>query len=446
MRAFAGHGKRVGAARLGLRAAAGKSFGRAFSLRKSETPVFLDLDPAILAQFTQTKRPVEEANVLAPVSYSCKDIAEVETTRLWSKNWVCVGSTDNVREPGTVYPFNVMNFPLFAANHNGEIKAFHNVCRHRGAQLVTQCAKKKKIVTCPYHRWGYALDGRLVGTPMWDTNEQNPKVKKAFATDHLKDFDKTNYGLLPARMDEWGGMMFVNLDGEAPPLQDYLGDLPGKLDDYPFEDMVVARRKSYDVGANWKCMIENFLEYYHLPAVHPALCEVSTVDAHVHMQGDGFYSCFATAPLTYGGTPLDPDKLPTFPGLTGGLPETAVHLSIFPNMFCSIYPHHIFRVVVRPNPNDPKRCFEEANLMIHKDVASNPEYQDQVDAIFAFHDNVNMEDIGVCELVQKGLGAYAYNEKPGRFAFKFEKAVHRFQNMVIDTMVNEKHIPPPAVH
>ena len=105
----------------------------------------------------------------------------------------------------------------------------------------------------------------------------------------------------------------------------------------------------YNIDANWKVLIENFLEYYHLPAVHPALCFVSGVDDHDRVQGTGMYMCFGTFPLTQGGTALDPGRLPHFKGLGATNQESAYHVCIFPNVFFSLYPDNFFRVILQPD-------------------------------------------------------------------------------------------------
>ena len=215
--------------------------------------------------------------------------------------------------------------PIVIANDKGTIRAFHNVCSHRGAKLVHEKCSKRKTLLCPYHRWGYALDGRLMGTPDFDDDETGKKVPEAlrekFRTHHVKNFDKASMGLKPVRIDSALGLAFVNLDETAPPLNEWLGDLVPWLDDYMeatgLGKMHASHHITYDIKANWKLLIENFLEYYHLPAVHPALCDVSGVDEHQRFQGKGMY-CGCRAPSYEGGTAIDPGRLPPFPGLRPG--------------------------------------------------------------------------------------------------------------------------------
>jgi len=346
-----------------------------------------------------------------------------------------------------VVPVLVAGAPIILANDNGTIRAFHNVCRHRGAQLVSEKCTKRRTILCPYHRWGYALDGRLMGTPSFDDDPDGKKVpeklRELFKTGHVKNFDKSEMGLFPVRVDTSLGVAFVNLDDKAPPLTEWLGDLLPALEEYipalsgpNLTQATTTSRKTYNVKSNWKVLIENFLEYYHLPAVHPALCDVSGVDEHVPKQGKGMYMAFATAPLTKGGTAIDPGQLPPFEGLTHPNTEMAWHINIFPNIFFSLYPDNFFRVILQAD--GPENTIESAMLLSHKPAQEAEGSKKVLEGMFRFWDNVNTEDIEICEKVQIGTNAAPYSG--GRFSFRFEETLHRFQNMVVDKVVGGEHM------
>ena len=289
--------------------------------------------------------------------------------------------------------------------------------------------------------------GRLVSTPLFDGDEARkavPENLRGKFTGYVKDFDKKEMGLFPVRVESALGLIFVNLNGEAPPLTDWLGDLlPAVLEFRPVLEtpgaLVAASKKTYDCKANWKVLVENYLEYYHLPAVHPALCNVSGVDEHERRQGKGMYMGFATYPLngdsTAGPTPIDPGRLPPFPGLRGANLQTAWHICIFPNVFFSLYPDHFFRVVL--TPHGPNRTIESSTLFTHKSsVDASPEAPKVLEGMFKFWDAVNLEDIQICENVQVGTSSTPYTG--GRFSFRFEETIHRFQNMVVDKVLAEE--------
>jgi phenylpropionate dioxygenase-like ring-hydroxylating dioxygenase large terminal subunit len=351
--------------------------------------------------FAQTRLPVDEATTLPGAAYHDPELWELEKARVWGASWVGAVEAVDVARPGDVVPVSIAGQSFIIVNDAGTIRAFHNVCRHRGAQLVAAPCAKRKTILCPYHRWGYALDGRLVGTPSFDVDEAGcrgtsaqdaqvpPAMRELFSTKHVKGFDKGEMGLHGARAGVALGMVFINPDGGAPPLSEWLGDLlaitqeySGALGDYArggggdgggggggsgggggggsngssgggsngssgdtmpvtttaATGLVATHRKEYTIQCNWKLLIENYLEYYHLPAVHPELCAVSGVDEHRRRQGTGMFMCFATEPLKQGGTPIDPGQLPPFPGLGDRNAAAAQHICIFPNVFFSLYP------------------------------------------------------------------------------------------------------------
>lgn len=390
------------------------------------------------------RRPVDEAWTLPGLVYHDESFFTSERERVFNSSWVAVAETAEIAEPGDVMPATVGGVPILLANDKGTIRAFHNVCRHRGAQLVQEKCSKRRTILCPYHRWGYSLDGRLRATPDFDSDAEGKRlpsnVREKFSMKHVKDFDKEKNSLIPLRVDFALGLAFVNLDGNAPPLTEWLGDLLPALSDYEealgvhSTTSTIHGRKTYQVDANWKLLIENYLEYYHLPAVHPDLCNVSGVDEHRRHQGKGMYMCFATEPLSRGGTPIDPGRLPPFLSLSERHKDMAYHVALFPNVFFSLYPDAVFRVLLQPQ--SATKTIEHTTYLTHK--AAKFEHQGGeaiLDDMFAFWDQINTEDIQVVEKVQKGTATPAYGG--GRFSFRFEEPIHRFQNMLSDKMVAE---------
>eukprot|EP00516_Mucochytrium_quahogii_P006503 CAMPEP_0203748978 /NCGR_PEP_ID=MMETSP0098-20131031/3699_1 /ASSEMBLY_ACC=CAM_ASM_000208 /TAXON_ID=96639 /ORGANISM=" , Strain NY0313808BC1" /LENGTH=542 /DNA_ID=CAMNT_0050637905 /DNA_START=297 /DNA_END=1925 /DNA_ORIENTATION=- len=454
------------------------------------------MDFSAAATWAATTVPPAEAYTLPPLTYSSDEFYEFEKKTVFSKSWVCIGMSEAVRQPGDTLVADVGGQPIFAVrDKKGELNGFLNVCRHRGSKLVTKNGRNP-VISCPYHRWGYALDGRLLATPMWDTVEggdridketgerKAPKVRKrkgqvtketmtmeqardevekaeqnairsqvdvkacnqmqgiaaAYDTDHIVGFDKKDFSLFKVRVDTWGPFTFATLasEDEVPSLEEYLGDAASSLANYPLDELVNVREKTYESKANWKLLSENFMEYYHLPSVHPALCEVSTVDNHHRAQGPGMYVGFVTNPLTNGGTPIDPNVLPSFPGLKGEEVETGVFHQLFPNAFYFLLPSHIFTVILKPTSAGV--TIEQANLLVHPSLLEDAKVKEEtavlnkkLDDMMAFYDMTNLEDIHICELVQDGVRATAY--QGGRVSYRFEETIHRFQNMLVDHLV-----------
>eukprot|EP00940_MAST-03C_sp_MAST-3C-sp2_P002975 g2975.t1 len=441
--------------------------------------------------YVDTRKRLKDAWTIDPSTYTSEEFHEIEKKRIFGTAWTCVGLVDKVREPGDTIIGKLGASPIFVTrDKRGNLNGFHNVCRHRGSVLVLEDGKYP-VISCPYHRWGYALDGRLLATPMWDMGTEGKKKSKRkgkrknvsdddstwptsneseatidFTEEHIAraealaldppqcdqlkeiqralapaspDFDKKDYPLFKIRVETWGPYVFATQNEDTPSLEMCLGDMVCDLADYPLDELVIARQKSFAPEANWKLLMENFMEYYHLPAVHPELCLVSGVDEHARRQGKGMNVAFVTFPMTRGGTPIDPGILPPMPGLKGDSLETAWFHAIFPNTFYFLMPDHIFVVVL--SPDGPKRTVEYSALLVHPSVKDQgiPDLEAKLDKMMAFYEKTNIEDIVACERVQQGVQSSAY--EGGRFSFKFEETIHRFQNMCIDHVIGKPRIP-----
>jgi choline monooxygenase len=386
--------------------------------------------------YRATRLPVDHASTLIPEAYRCPQFYAAEQERVWSRGWVCVGYTSQIREAGDTFITNVAGQPLIVTrDRSGRPRAFYNVCRHRASQLVLQDCKQE-IIRCPYHSWGYALDGRLLGAPYFKGLDI-PAEEQAHASCQAKDFCKEDYGLLPVAVDTWGCLVCVNLDPHATPLREWLGDLPERYPRHPLDELVLVRRQSFTIQANWKLVAENFMEYYHLPWVHPELCNISGFKDHYRYQGPGMYTGMRTTPLS-----VDPNTvrfdLPVMPGLHPLEATSAFWILLFPNIAVFLLPNHVFTLLY--HPDGPGRTLESADMLVHPSALADPEAQAKIDAIAAFWGMVNLQDVAAVERVQQGLQARTYTG--GRMCFRFEEPVHRFQNMVIDRMVGIDRVPP----
>ena len=255
----------------------------------------------------------------------------------------------------------------------------------------------------------------------------------------LKAFDRADYGLLPVQVEAWGCLVLVNLDPQAQPLSEWIGDLPVRLGDYDLAEWSIQRHKTYHFRANWKLVAENFMEYYHLPWVHPELIKVSRVEDHYRYQGPGMYTGMTTSPVspnteTGGWLALPPKK-----DLNAADAVSARFIWLFPNIALSVLPNHVFMMMV--TPEGPAHTVEETYLLSHADSMAPPGAEGELDNLAGFWDRVNQQDIWIVERVQAGLAeSAAYTG--GRMCYRFEEPVHRFQNMVIDRMVGVARIPP----
>jgi choline monooxygenase len=392
--------------------------------------------------YAATRLPVELASTLIPDAYTSAEFQALELETIFARSWVPVCVTDEVAEPGSYVVADVAGRSLIVCrNRAGELRAHHNVCRHRGTRICDEeRGHVERFFQCPYHAWAYDLDGACLGTPLFTPEAGIPEDQKgAFDMSGVTSFDKADYGLYPARVESWGCLVFVCLDPEAPSLATELGDLPDRLAGYQLGEQRLLRRVEYEIAANWKLVGENFMEYYHLPWVHPGLVKVSPLKAHHRWQGAGMYVGFCTSPIAANTDDGGWHGLPALSTLDEDDATSARFVWLFPNAAVNALPNHTFLMLTRPA--SPSSTKEVTYLLSHPDsIARAGDLDGEVDGLLAFWDEVNREDIAIVERVQQGLSDLAYTG--GRMCYRFEEPVHRFQNMVIDKMLGIHRIPP----
>ena len=372
--------------------------------------------------YKETLSSIENAMSINPKAYYNKDFYKLEKKQIFQDGWIPIGYTNEL-ESKNIISSTIGETPIIITkNKSGNIKGFHNVCRHRGCKLVDK-SKNSKVISCPYHKWSYKLDGDLIGTPLY--------------TPSKREFDKSKFSLFPINIEINNNIIFGNLqDNNVPSPKISMKSAFKLLNKYPLENCRIVKTKEYRVKANWKLLVDNFIEYYHLPAVHPELVKASGMDEHQCTQEEGNYISFKTDPLSFSDLPIDVSKKPPFSTLSGYIKENnedvhanAAHFhALFPNMFYFLFPNHMFSVIV--NPISPTESIEKAVLMI-EDNAYSP--KGWVNELFDFYDKVNKEDIEICEMVQEGLKCDQY--LGGKLVPKYESTIHRYHKLLINEMV-----------
>ena len=396
--------------------------------------------------YAPLQREVEQAVTLHPDAYRSEQFFQTEQKCVWSKSWVTVGYMSEIPNPGDILVTEVAGQSIFGVRgRESELKAFHNVCRHRGSRLLeenTNC----KVIRCPYHGWGYSLDGKLLGTPYFQGLDVPAGAANVYQLTPgvAADFCRDDYPLLPVQIREWGGLLCVNLDPQPTPFENWIGDLPQRFCRHPLREMLLVRRQTFEINSNWKLIAENFMEYYHLPWGHPELCKVSGFNNHHRYQGQGMYTGMATIPLT-----SDPDTisfdLPGIPGLDDTESQSAYFVLLFPNIALWMFPQHLVTLLFRPI--SAGLTVEHLDMLVHPSARNTPNFDEIADRILSFWKFVNDQDIRLVENVHIGLKSQAY--QGGRMCHHFEEPVHRFQNMVAGLMTGQLRIPsadlPPSV-
>jgi choline monooxygenase len=391
--------------------------------------------------YRATRLPVDYASTLIPDAYVSPEFHALELERVFARAWVPVCLVDEVAEPGDYVVVELGGRSLLLCrNRDGELRAHHNVCRHRGSRLVAEeRGRVERFFQCPYHAWAYDLDGACLGTPLFTPEAGIPPDQEAvFDMSGVKAFDRADHGLHPVAVDTWGCLVFCCLDPDAPPLADDLGDLPARLSGYRLGEQRLQRRVEYEIGANWKLIAENFMEFYHLPWVHPGLVKVSPLKAHHRWQGSGMYVGFCTSPIAANTEDGGWQGLPAMPGLERDDAVSARFAWLFPNVAINALPNHTFLMLTRPTAAG--HTSELTYLLVHPDSAAAADDVDaELEALLTFWDEVNREDIAIVERVQAGLADPAYTG--GRMCYRFEEGVHRFQNMLVDRMLGVRRVP-----
>ncbi|MFN0177377.1 MAG: aromatic ring-hydroxylating oxygenase subunit alpha [Gemmatimonadales bacterium] len=341
--------------------------------------------------------PIERSETIPSAWYVDPRFHEIDRDAIFAETWQGVGHQDMVAAPGQYFLATVADNPIIVLRDaDGGLRAFYNVCRHRGGPLAIEPEGCVKALTCKYHGWTYLLDGSLRGVPQFDRTEL---------------FDKRDYGLVPIRLETWEGFIFVNLSA-APtaPLEDVLGGIRERIHPNRLATKRLVRRVDYEVGANWKVYVDNFLEGYHIPHVHPELNKALD------------YLSYRTEVAAWHNlqhSPLKADNVYTAD--QGG---EAFYYWVYPNLMLNILPHRIQANLVLPN--GPDRC--RVIFWYYYDEPEAPGRDRQLAADLEYSDMVQFEDREICERVQQGLRSRAYDR--GRFSVEMEAGVYHFQQLI----------------
>ena len=368
------------------------------------------MDPTALAA---ALRPFGQSRMLPPQAYTGEDVFDWEQRHFFS-GWQCVGRSSDLSGPGAQRAERMgATSVLLTRTQAGEVRAFANTCRHRGHELLACGATaSKRSIVCPYHAWSYTLDGELRAAPGFRD---------------VEDFRPGDHALVPLRVGEWHGYLFVDPSGAAPDLDGFLGDVAGRVAPYAPGELVVAATHTYQVAANWKVISENYHECYHCPLIHPQLCQVSPPDS-----GENYD---AELPGAWIGGWMDlRDGMATMSldghsdgstihGLSDQAARRVDYLQVFPNLLISLHPDYV--MTHRMVPLSAGRTWVECAWAFPREVAA----RDGFDPAYAvdFWDITNRQDWAACESVQRGLSSG--HAIPGPMS-PDEDAVYHFVTMV----------------
>ena len=353
------------------------------------------LDPELYAA---TRRPLLEASPLPAHCYTSRDWYDREVEAIFMKEWLLVGRADQIPEAGDYFVEEIVGEAVLVVRGADEmIRAFSPFCRHRGTRLISGTGNCR-VIACPYHGWAYNLDGSLRGAP--DMGD-------------VKNFRKESYGLIQFRSEVWHGFIFVNFDKSAGSLAEFMGDLPDKLEKYDLSRLVLTRKKTYSIAANWKFYVGNSQEIYHVPLVHPQTIENVGPKSTWHFEPSrgAYMNLFGTFAGSL--SLLKGERgFPAIPGMSLDRVERHELPWLMPNT-------HFLGTVdtfwwLTMFPEGPRKTRITVNCCFHRDLIKRPDFEELAANYYKRLDITNVEDNKIVELQQQG--AELRNYTPGRFS------------------------------
>ena len=334
------------------------------------------------------------------------EFLELEAEKIFYKTWQPVGRLEDVMRVGDFFACELLDQPLVVVRgSDGRLRAFYNVCPHRAA-VVAQGRGNRKSLQCKYHGWTYDLQGRLMRAPEFEG---------------VKNWDKDGVCLQAVQVEAWGPWVFVNLDEAAAPISRTYGAIYDEIQAAGFrlDQMRLVERRDYMIECNWKVYVDNYLEGYHLPIAHPGLFRELDYDQY---RVDTFrHYSKQHAPIREVGAGEVRDRRYV---RSGEGEEDALYYWIFPNVMLNVYLDNTSINIIIPVGHDRTLTIFEWYF----EPPGTGEGWESMQQVIAFSDEIQVEDIELCEWVQRGLKSKAYER--GRFSVRRENGVHHFQSLV----------------
>jgi choline monooxygenase len=362
------------------------------------------------ARIPPVEHALDDGWTLPASWYTDSEVARAERERLFARSWTYAGPAEWVRAPGSYFAARIGHMPVAVVRgSDGVLRGLVNVCRHRG-HLVVEGTGCRETLQCPYHAWTYDLDGSLRRAPR---SERVP----GFAPDELS--------LASVAVDAWGPFVFVNPDPEAGPLADALGRLPEIVAESGLDVDAIRFHSHHEwpIEANWKVVMENFLECYHCPTAHPGFSKVIDVspDSYLLQVHPTFSSQIgpvrASALDGNGAVPYSP---------RGDVTQSQYHF-LFPSSTINIAPGIPNVSLERYLPDGLRRTVEVTDYYFGVDATV-----EEIDELVAWDSQVAEEDVSLVESVQRGLESGAVPQ--GRLMGESEKLIADFQRRVFEAM------------
>ena len=362
----------------------------------------------ILASYN-ANAPLAEAYTIPAPWYTDARIAELERLNIFSRTWQFAARLEQVENPGQYVTTTVAGEPIVVVRGSDKkLRAFFNVCRHHAMTVMNDPCGHAPHMRCPYHGWTYNLEGELRGMTEFEG---------------VRDFDRAKNGLVPIRLETWERFVFVNLDPSAAPLKEFLGKLVDLARPLGFSELKFVERRSYTVDCNWKVYVDNFLDGgYHVPHMHKGLNSVLDYTNYTIENVDR--CCVQSSPVTVDST-SEANAAATRKG------DRAYYFWQYPNFMLNWYEGYLDTNLVIPLAVD--RCEVIFDFYFGNTAESEMPYIRQ--SIEVSH-QVQIEDIVICDGVQRGLSSRAY--QAGRLSVRREAGEHLFHRLLAADLKDTK--------
>ena len=348
------------------------------------------------------RRPSSPARGLPPMAYRDPAFWRAECETIFLRNWVCVGFAHDLAKAGDAVPITIAGQSLLILrNRAGAIRVFHNICRHRCLTLVDAPKNLGKLIRCPYHAWAYDLDGALRASPHFGGTDT-----------HTPDgFDPAQNGLAPVRSHVWLDWIFVNLSGDAPEFEDYAAPLINRLDGIDFTKLAPIGMLDFGViDTNWKLVMENFIEPYHVQFVHSSTTDQPLEDHYTIIDGNCVGSAINVKEEQKG---------------SGSLGVSSRYLTLFPNFILGRYFPDQIGVYLNVPLGPGKMAQKRALYTTEGQTLS----EDEIEGLKALWWDVHKEDHEMVERLYTGRASPAADG--GLLSPVWEDSVRAFQEMVV---------------
>jgi choline monooxygenase len=356
------------------------------------------------------RAPLSQAATIPAAWYTDPRIAELERLNVLGKTWQLVARTSQLETPGQFISSTVAGEPVVVVRGNdGVLRAFYNVCRHHAAAVVTQPCGRASLLHCPYHGWNYGLDGSLKGMPEFEG---------------VENFDRSQNGLIPIRVETWECFVFINLDDHAAPLSTFLGRLVDRVAPLAVAKLHYFDRRSYEIHCNWKVYVDNYLDGgYHVPHLHKGLSSVLDYKQYTIENEDRY--CLQSSPMV-APTESDSTEAASSEDIATGASrkgDRAWYFWQYPNLMINCYEGYMDTNVVIPLDVDHCRVIFD---FYFADIGeASRAYNEQSVNV---GNRVQEEDLGICEDVQRGLKSRAYSA--GRLSVRREAGEQLFHQLL----------------